>query len=182
MNILIIVDMQKALFDVPRLNKESVIANINKLIGAIRTSGGKIIHVQHNGDESENLQPYSSGWQILDEIDQDNSDIFIQKTICDSFYETELANVIESLNPSKVIFCGSATDFCVDTTIRSAVSHDLPVIVASDGHTTADRPHLNAEAIVEHHNWMWQNLITSAGEISVIDTASILKNLSFNYH
>ncbi|WP_024873358.1 isochorismatase family protein [Tolumonas lignilytica] len=182
MNILVVIDMQKALFDVPRFNSGSVISNINKLIEATRTSGGKVIHVQHNGDETEGLEPYSSGWQILNEIDHQSEDVFIQKTICDSFYETELENVIDGLVPDQVIFCGCATDFCVDTTIRAAVSHELPVVVASDAHTTADRPHLNAEEIIKHHNWMWKNLIVSAGEIVVDETDSILETFSFQYH
>ncbi len=182
MNILVVIDMQKALFDVPRFNQELVISNINKLISATRASGGKVVHVQHNGDAEEGLEPFSEGWQIVDDIDQKTSDIFIQKTICDAFYETELLNVMDSLNPEQVIFCGCATDFCVDTTIRSAVSHELPVVVASDAHTTANRPHLNAEAIVGHHNWMWQNLIVSAGEIVVAETESVLETLNFQYH
>ena len=37
----------------------------------------------------------------------------------------------------KLIFTGCATDFCVDTTIRSAVSYDFNVVVASDCNTTA---------------------------------------------
>ncbi len=182
MDVLVVIDMQKSLFEVPRLNKEQVISNINTLIDAVRAAGGKIIHIQHNGDEQEGLEPFSSGWQILDEITQHPSDIFIQKTICDAFYETELANVLDALDPNQVIFCGCATDFCVDTSIRSAVSHEFPVVVASDAHTTADRPHLTAEVIVEHHNWMWKNLIVSAGEIVVADTASVLDTLNFQYH
>lgn len=182
MNILVVIDMQKALFDEPRFKQEYVISNINQLITATRTSGGKVIHVQHNGDATDGLEPFSVGWQIVDDIDQKSSDIYIHKTICDSFYETELANIIDSLNPEQVIFCGCATDFCVDTTIRSAVSHELPVTVASDAHTTANRPHLGAEVIIGHHNWMWENLIVSAGEIRVIETESILETLNFQYH
>lgn len=44
-----------------------------------RTSGGKVIHVQHNGDETEGMESYSSDWQILDEIGHQSEDIFIQK-------------------------------------------------------------------------------------------------------
>lgn len=173
---------KKALFEVPRFNSGSVISNVNKLIEVTRTSGGKVIHVQHNGDETEGMESYSSDWQILDEIGYQSEDIFIQKTICDSFYETDLENVIDALAPEQVIFCGCTTDFCVDTTIRSAVSHELPVVVASDAHTTADRPHLNAEEIIKHHNWMWQNLIVLAGEIVVDETVSILETFIYQYH
>ena len=51
---------------------------------------------------------------------------------------------------------GSATDFCVDTTVRAAASRDYEVALIADGHTTRDRPHLEAAAIIQHHNWMWE--------------------------
>jgi hypothetical protein len=33
----------------------------------------------------------------------------------------------------------------------------------SDGHTTADRPHLSAAKIIEHHNAIWSDFIAPGG-------------------
>lgn len=180
MNVLVVIDMQKALFETPRFKQDLVISHINQLIDATRSSGGKVIHVQHNGDAAEGLEEGSEGWQIHADIAQQVTDTFVHKTLCDAFYKTNLLNQILALDAQRVIFCGAATDFCVDTTVRSAVSHQLPVIVAADAHTTGDRPHLNADAIVEHHNWVWTNLITSESEIVVADTKTIIANYLSN--
>ncbi|MNF54025.1 hypothetical protein D3C84_354360 [compost metagenome] len=45
-----------------------------------------------------------------------------------------------------------------------------------DGHTTADRPHLSAEQIIEHHNWMWQHLDLPEGRsITLLTTDQLLE-------
>ena len=62
---------------------------------------------------------------------------------------------------------GCATDFCVDTTVRAAASRDYEVVVVEDGHTTADRPHVDAVSVIRHHNWLWQNLIHPRVRIQV---------------
>ena len=48
--------------------------------------------------------------------------------------------------------CGYATEFCVDTTTRSAAAHGYHVVLASDAHTTHDKPHADAQQIRAHHN------------------------------
>lgn len=63
----------------------------------------------------------------------------------------------------EVIVTGCATDFCVDTTVRSALAHRYKTIVPEDGHTTFDRPHLSAEKVIEHHNLIWANFISPVG-------------------
>lgn len=51
---------------------------------------------------------------------------------------------------------GAATDYCVDATARSALSHGLDVILVSDGHAPAAESDpdsgLTAEQIIAHHN------------------------------
>jgi nicotinamidase-related amidase len=63
--------------------------------------------------------------------------------------------------PDRVLIAGWATDSCVDSTVRSAISRDYNVVVASDAHTLSDRPHLAATAIIGHHNWVWSDLLTN---------------------
>ncbi len=180
MDVLIIIDMQTALFDTPRYNSAGVIARINQLSAATRASGGQVIFIRHNGGAEEGLAEGSSGWQVLAALVQQPGDLFIQKTICNAFYQTELGAVLTRLQPERVIFCGCATDFCVDTTIRAAASHGLPVVVVSDAHTTADRPHLAAATIIAHHNWMWQNLIVPAAPLQLCDTQTVLTSFKSN--
>jgi nicotinamidase-related amidase len=45
------------------------------------------------------------------------------------------------------------------STVRSAAALGYPVVVVSDCHTVSDRPHMDAEKVIEHHHWVWRNLI-----------------------
>ena len=75
---------------------------------------------------------------------------------------------IEKMSVSRVVVSGWATDFCVDTTIRSAVSKGHNVVAISDCHTCSDRPHLKAQQVITHHNWVWSNLISIGNTIEVL--------------
>ena len=63
----------------------------------------------------------------------------------------------------RLIITGCATDYCVDTTVRSALARGWPTIVPSDGHTTVDRPHLSATQIIAHHNAIWADFLAPEG-------------------
>jgi len=178
MQILIVMDMQQGLFSVPRYNKDAVVANINALIAAQRLHNGLIIHIHHNGLAEDGMQKGSQGWQFLPEIDVRTDDLFIEKSTCDAFYGTDLEKHLREAGAEAIIVCGCCTDFCVDTTVRAAVSKNFPVIVPSDGHTTADRPHLTGEQVVTHHNYCWENLTAPIYAVRVDTTANILAGYS----
>lgn len=179
MTALLVIDMQAGLFSSPtkRHDAEGVVERINILIGAVRTSRGRIIFIQHNGPAGDALEPGAPGWDLLPALDREASDMVIRKEACDAFYRTSLLAALRSLGVERLIVTGCCTDFCVDTTIRSAASKDFQIIVAADGHTTADRPHLDAAAIIKHHNYMWENLILPGRPVRVEPTAAILNSL-----
>jgi nicotinamidase-related amidase len=174
---LLIVDMQVGLFegDPPRLDADGVVRRINRLARATREEGGTVIFVQHEEPEGNLLEPNTPGWELLPAMERDPVDPIVRKKACDAFYETELQSLLEQLNAKKLIVTGCATDFCVDTTVRAAASRDYEVVVVADGHTTRDRPHLDAASIIEHHNWMWENLILPWSQVSVVPTEELLR-------
>ena len=174
MDVLLIIDMQKALFsNMARYDADGVIERINRLSEKVRSQNGKVIFVQHDGTEEDGLLPSTPGWVILPSLKKRDSDIIIRKTICDSFYQTDLKTTLDKLDTSRLIITGCATDFCVDTTVRAAVSHEYHVVIASDCHTTADRPHLGAKQVIEHHNWVWGDLIVPEGSVEVVLSENI---------
>ena len=90
-------------------------------------------------------------------------DAIIRKKSCDAFLGTTLDEFLRSGSIERVIITGSATDYCVDTTVRSALARSYSTIAPADGHTTSDRPHLSAEKIIEHHNAIWADFIAPGG-------------------
>lgn len=178
--ILIIVDMQHGLFDdpaSPRHDARGVIRRINRLISLFRAKKFPVIFIRHNSPPGESLAPGTSGWQILDALDRTPEDTIVDKCSCDAFLNTDLLETISAAGTDQVVITGCATDFCVDTTIRSATAKGLKVTAVSDAHTTADRPHLDAAAIITHHNWMWENLILEENNLRVSDTRTLEKEM-----
>jgi hypothetical protein len=62
----------------------------------------------------------------------------VHKSACDSFFETPLAAELESRKIGKLIIAGCMTQYCVDTSVRRAVSLGYDVMLMADGHMTAD--------------------------------------------
>lgn len=174
MDALIIIDMQEGPFSQSdKYDSEGVISRINQLSEYIRENDGRVIFIQHDGPAEDQLLPLTPGWEILRSLTQNDSDIVVRKTTNDSFYKTELSKHLKALNAEQLIISGWATDLCVDSTIRSAVSLGHNVVVASDCHTVSNRPNLSAEQVIEHHNWLWENLLTSGNLIEVKPLASL---------
>jgi nicotinamidase-related amidase len=162
MDILLVIDMQNAWLNdaVLRFEKDEVISRINLAAEKIRVRGGKVIFVRHCDIEAV---PGSFEWQIDPKLAVTSDDCFIEKTACDSFAHTGLHAQLQTSSGRRLYVCGLATEFCVDTTIRAAISMGYDVVALADAHTTSDRPHLTAERIIEHHNWVWANLAVPNG-------------------
>lgn len=172
MNTLLIIDMQNAWLNnpaAPCFDTAGVVARINQAAQRIREQGGKVIFVQHSDKDA---QIGSQAWQTLSALTRAGADTTVEKLACDSFADTDLAAQLEASGTDTLYISGFATEFCVDSTLRAAASRGLLVVALSDAHTTADRPHLSAEAIIAHHNWVWADMAVPGGsKLSVRTTA-----------
>ena len=161
MDALIVVDMQVGLLSgEPKYDLSGVVGRINRLAAKIRERSGKIIFIQHCGGKGDDFEPETPGWALLPELHREAADIVVRKTWNDPFVETDLSARLQALAPNRLLITGWATDFCVDATVRSAVSNRYDVVVVTDAHTLNDRPHLDAASVIRHHHWVWGNLIT----------------------
>ena len=159
---LLIIDMQAGSFGPacpPRHDILALLKRLNALTRWVRDGGGMVVWVQHDGPPGDVLEPGTDGWQVLAALERRASDATISKTVCDSFLGTRLEALLRERNASRVIIAGWATDFCVDTTVRSCTARGFATWAAADGHTTSDRAHLSAAKIIEHHNFIWSDLI-----------------------
>jgi nicotinamidase-related amidase len=172
---LVIIDMQQAAFTgaAPKHDAEGLIARLNSLASAVRAAGGVVVFVQHEGPQGDPFHPDQPGWKLLRSLHVGGEDVVVRKTSCDAFLNTALEATLRALAVERLIITGWATDYCVDTTVRSALARSYPTIVPSDGHTVANRPHLTAEKIIEHHNAIWADLIAPAGPAVVCPCAEV---------
>ncbi len=177
MKALIIIDMQQGSFtaETPRFDTDGVISRINMIAAMYRERGDKVIFIQHDGTREGAFIPGTGEWEILPALVMQPGDIIVSKIANDSFYRSALEKILTGLGIVDLAIMGCATDFCVDTTIRSALSKDYKVTVIKDGHTTADRPGINAEAVIAHHNWVWENMNPTKSKLRVIPFDEFMK-------
>ena len=173
---LLIIDMQAGSFTpaTPRYDTDGVIDRINQLSALFRSSGNQVIFIRHDGSKEGDFFPDSDEWQILPALHRLPVDLCVEKTINDSFYRSDLARILEEMAMNDLYITGCATDFCVDSTIKSALSKDYNITVVKDGHTTADRPHATAKTVIDQHNWVWSEMSPAAYPLKVATCREII--------
>lgn len=172
---LLVIDMQRGALagSRPPHDVDGLVNRINSLATRVRAAQGHVVYVQHEGPAGDPFHPDAPGWRLLAGLTPASDDVFTRKTACDAFLNTSLDDVLKHHDIDQVIVTGWATDFCVDTTVRSTLARGYRTIVPADGHTAADRPHLTAQKIIEHHNFVWSDFISPAGPATVIPCADI---------
>lgn len=174
---LLVIDMQKGSFtaDTPRFDTDGVVKRINALASIFREQKNPVVYIQHDGTGTGEFEKHTWQWENLDDIVVQPEDIRIDKYANDVFYHSKLQSKLSELKVNELIITGCATDFCVESTIQSAITKDYNITVVANGHTTGERPHLSAEKIIEHYNWTWSNMIPTKGKIVVKSFEEISK-------
>lgn len=176
MRALLIIDMQLGSFRPYEVRYDALgtVERINRLSEAFRAKFDKVIFIQHDGSKEGAFVPGTDDWKLLPELVVETGDIMVSKTANDSFYKTELHDLLTRHGIDELFITGCATDFCVDSTIKSALTKDYRVTVVADGHTTADRPYVAARTVIDHYNWLWADMTPTAHKIAVVPTEDIL--------
>lgn len=167
--------MQKGSFTpkTPRFDTTGVVQRINELAELFRELNYPVVNIQHDGTGTGEFEKNAIDWENLDDLIVESNDIRIDKFANDVFYKSELNSKLEELKVRELFITGCATDFCIESTIQSALTKDFNITVVEDGHTTGQRPHLKAEQVIEHYNWVWQNMIPTKGQIIVMKMEQI---------
>lgn len=173
---LLVIDMQVALFEVPgnpTYREGALLENINALLARARAAGTPVIYIQHQ-DTSGPLVAGARGWQILPAVAPLPHELVVAKRAEDAFYTTTLDEELRARAITHLVVCGCRSDFCVDTTCRSAISHGYDVTLVADAHSTINRKVLNAELIVAHHNATLDGFGPEERHIAVKPTSEIV--------
>ena len=156
---LLVIDVQNAMFEGPDpvYKGEELLQTIHGLICKARNARIPIIYIQHNGRIGGPLEKGTEGWKIHEQIKPIEGDILIQKSKPDSFFNTELHNLLDEKGITTLIITGIQSDVCVDTTCRRACSVGYRVILVENGHSTWGTEELTAEQIISHENYILGN-------------------------
>ena len=154
---LVVIDVQLAMVDdfpddPAAFRRDELLANINTLLASARQSGAKVIYVRHLEPKYELMRPGHPGFEVHPAIAPLPTETVIDKTACDAFCGTELESLLRDAGVEHLAVCGMQTDFCVDSSSRSALHRQFNVTLARDAHSTWDNSVLSAEQIIAHHN------------------------------
>ncbi|ABC22521.1 cysteine hydrolase family protein [Rhodospirillum rubrum] len=135
--------------------------------------GVPVVLVQHDGAAGHRLAVGSPGWALRPEIAARGGDIVVRKRSCDAFFQTDLQDRLATLGIDHLVIGGCMTQFCVDTTVRRAVSLGYDVSLIADGHTTADQGDLGFAQIIAHHNTTLDGFDAGARSTRVLPAAAL---------
>jgi len=165
---LLIIDMQSAL--VPHLWRGEELADrIALLAQRARSQGAPVVAIQQTGPARSPFDPTDPGWQLSPRLHLSDEDLRVHKSAIDSFFRTDLAELLARLDVDTVVITGAATDYCVDATARSALSHGFDVVLVGDAHAPVESDTgLTPEQIVAHHNQILSQAIHPGGNLRVV--------------
>ncbi|MFE1382085.1 cysteine hydrolase family protein [Streptomyces sp. NPDC058740] len=170
---LLVIDMQNALAEIAHRAPETI-AVIAGLRARARAAGVPVVTVQHHGGE---LRPGTHGWRIVPELAPAEGESVIAKTSADSFLDTRLDATLAALGVTELLVTGFATEICVDTTARQALSRRYDLVLVADGHTTSvrggDGPYAEPDRSVAHHNEIFRHLDFPGRSIRVLPAAEV---------
>lgn len=171
---LLIIDVQHALCtgDYECFEIKRVIDSINGLSAKAREAGIPVVLIQHE----EPTGPFAHGtpdWQLAEALVTSPEDKRVRKTTPDSFYQTSLRKLLPVQDFERLVICGLQTDYCVNATVRQALTLGYDVVLASDAHSTVDNGNLRAEDIIAEHNKDLARLTGSVARIDVKPAADI---------
>lgn len=150
---LLVIDMQTCFFaeEPYPFEANEVIVRINALAQAARKASVPVIWVQQE-NPSAGLPFESQAWQLEPRLKPSLDDQRLRKSTPDAFLRTAFDGSLKAQGIEQLVICGYATEGCVDTTTRRAMSLGYSVLLVSDAHTTLDKPYASGKTIREHHN------------------------------
>lgn len=171
---LLVIDVQQAMCagDGAAFDIDGVIDRINALSARARAAGVPVVLVQHEEDEGP-LQFATDGWQLAARLATRPDDLRVRKRTSDSFHQTDLLAVLQARGITDLIVCGLQSEFCVDSTVRRALSLGYPVVLVTDAHSTFDNGVLPAAQITAHHNATLANLSSEGRRVTPTLAAAV---------
>ncbi len=152
---LVLVDLQVGNFgdEEPRIHDGGgLLARAGQLLAWARDKELPVIFVMNDGGEGTVDEAGTPGFELHPSLEPRGGEEVIVKTTPDSFLDTGLQRALEELDVTDLIIAGLQTEYCIDTTCRSAWQLAYDVTLVSDAHSTWDGEVIAAEQIIAHHN------------------------------
>jgi len=148
---LLVIDLQVGVV-ADCFDTEGVIPRTATLVERARAERVPVLWVQDHGDFAEG----TAGWKLISPLSRADGEALVRKAYRDSFADTDLAELLESMAVTRLVVAGAQSDYCIRTTTQAAAVRGFDVTLVSDCHTTTDAQHdgvtITGEQIVAHTN------------------------------
>ncbi|OQA97183.1 MAG: Isochorismatase family protein YecD [Chloroflexi bacterium ADurb.Bin222] len=141
---LLVIDVQKAFFEINPATTQSLnaaIEYINAAIDLFREKDLPVICIQHS-DENDGLVPGYAGFDLPEALKVLPTDLHIIKTYSNAFNKTPLLEQLHALGVDTVIITGFCAEFCVLSTCRGAEDMDLEAIILRGSLASLTQEHI----------------------------------------
>jgi len=169
---LVVIDVQKAMFESPVLRPfdgEAVVSRIAGLIAQARLQGAPILFVQHDGGPDSPFGAGKPGFSFHDALSPAPGDDVTVKTKSSAFHGTNFDEKLKKAGIEHLVVTGMQSEYCVTSAIRVAHERGYRITLASDAHSTFDSRAAAGRTIVAIVNDTTQGsfgLVTPAAEIA----------------
>ncbi|WP_127493916.1 cysteine hydrolase family protein [Paenibacillus glycanilyticus] len=155
-DVLIIIDLQNGVcYNKEHLfGLEELLIKVNERISLYRKLNKQIIFVQHCDEE---LIPGEELWAIDAKLDVQEQDFLIKKIHANSFYRTNLKEILDQLNVHSIEFCGAQTEYCMDATIKFAHGLGYKNFMVKNATSTLNNSFMSAEETINFYEKMWNH-------------------------
>ena len=153
--------------------RDAVVANVGSLVDKARRATVPVVWVQHS---DEGLARGSDEWRIVPELAPDSAEPLVEKSYADSFEETTLESVLETLGVGRLFVAGAQTDECIRSTLHGALVRGYDATLVSDAHTTEDQSAWGApppDRVIAHTNLYWGNHRAPGRTAGTVETKDV---------
>jgi ureidoacrylate peracid hydrolase len=180
---LVVIDLQNV-FMLPGMPVEvptarEIVPNVNRLAGAVREAGGKVVWVQMTLNEQQeswsvffegerrrdafkDLQRGSHGHALHRDLDVKAGDLVIEKRRYSAFIQgsSDIDRVLRELGMDTVVIVGTLTNVCCESSARDAMMLNYKLVFVSDA---------NAAISDEEHNATLGTILRVFGDVATTE-------------
>jgi len=152
---LVIVDVQQGMFTMPQklYRADETVERLGNVLQRARQNGVPIFHVRH--EEPNGFERNAPGWFHHPVVAPREGETIIDKRRSSAFHDTDFHAHLQAAGIDHLVICGAQTQYCVESTIRNAVTLGYRLTAIEDAHTTFDTEILTAPQIIAHHHVIW---------------------------
>lgn len=143
MRALLIIDVQNDYFPGGRcelVGSVQALERVRAVLNQFREKECPVIFVRHINTRpgAALFIPGTSGSEIHPDIAPMEGEPIVVKHAPNSFFQTNLQELLQAAGVSELVVCGMMTHMCIDTTVRAAKDYGIPVTLLYDACAARD--------------------------------------------